>query len=416
MCEQALWRQTGRDADATCALDIHDGWLLVGTGSWSRSEYKAILASGLGHDFASLQLREIHLDNLDFRWDHPSFQISARGAGGVILFDEDGIGNASLRSRQLNDHTSDEPIHIHARFVPGVGLQFQEVVLDVPPIPLRALGLEALLQGPVTTGTFAGRVTYRETDQQRLSLTGNVSGGRLEELTRQVIGGPFRGRMDVALDEAFFVERHLDALRFHGRLEDVPLHDLVPAFRADGGASRLQLDVAQCEYVGGQIRRFSASGQAEGLPLAVITDYLGRGRITGTVDLRIHSLLIDNDRLRTADVDLIASPPPGAPGTIDKEVIRRVLQQWLGVDAAPVLPDQVEYTQLGVKLLVSGERLTVRGTHGSDGRAILTVRLAGREWCIVKQPEQSFEVGDLLAFVRQHVKQYRFDDIESWWK
>ncbi|MBN1514401.1 MAG: hypothetical protein JXB13_20465, partial [Phycisphaerae bacterium] len=303
-CDHALWRQTGREADATYALDLRDGWLLVGTGSWGRSEYNAILASGLGHDFASLRLREIHLENLDFRWDHPSFQLSARGAGGVILLDDDGIGTAALRSRQLNDHSSSEPIHIHARFVPGAGVHFEEVVLDVPRIPLSSLGLDTLLRGPVTAGTFAGRVTYRQADEQRLSLTGDVSGGRLDELTRQVIGGPFGGRMDVTLDEASFVGRRLAALRFHGRLEDVCLHDLIPAFRANGGTGRLRLDVAQCEYVDGQIRRFSAGGEAEGLPLAAITDYLGYGRVTGSVDLRIHSLLVDNDHLRAADIDL----------------------------------------------------------------------------------------------------------------
>jgi len=414
-CDQALWRQTGREADVTYALDIHDGWLLVGTGSWGRSEYNAILASGLGHDFASLRLREIHLDNLDFRWDHPSFQLSARGAGGVILFDDDGIGTAALNSRQLNDHSSSEPIHIHARFVPGAGLRFEEVVLDVPRIPLPVLGLETLLRGPVTEGTFAGRLTYRETEEQRLSRSGDVSGGRLDELTRQVIGGPFGGRMDVTLDEASFVGRRLAALRFHGRLEDVSLHDLIPALRTGGGTGRLQLDVAQCEYVDGRLRRFSAAGEAQGLPLAAITDYLGYGRVTGTVDLRIHSLLVDHDRLRAADIDLIATPPPDRPGTIDKEVIRRALQQLLGIDAAPVLPDQVEYTRLGVKLLLSGEQLTVRGTHGPDGRTILTVKLAGREWGLLKQPERAFEVGDLLALVRQRVEQYDYDEIETWW-
>jgi hypothetical protein len=414
-CDQALWRQTGREADATYALDLQDGWLLVGTGSWGRSEYDAILASGLGHDFASLRLREIHLDDLDFRWDHPSFQLSARAAGGVILLDDDGIGTASLHSRQLNDHASSEPIHIHARFVPGAGLRFEEVVLDVPRIPLSALGLNTLLRGPVTEGTFAGRVTYRETDAQRLSLTGSVWDGRLDELTRQVIGGPFRGRMDVTLDEASFVGRRLGALRFHGRLVEVCLHDLLPALRDHGGTGRLQLDVAQCEYVDGRIRRFSASGEAEGLPLQAVTDLLGFGRVTGTVDLRIHSLLVDHDRLRAADIDLIAAPPADRPGTIDKEVIRRALQQLVGIDAAPVLPDQVEYTQLGVKLLLSGEQLTVRGTHGPDGRTILTVKLAGREWGLLKQPDRAFAVGDLLALARHRVEQYGFDDIETWW-
>ncbi|MBN1511544.1 MAG: hypothetical protein JXB13_05975, partial [Phycisphaerae bacterium] len=102
-------------------------------------------------------------------------------------------------------------------------------------------------------------------------------------------------------------------------------------------------------------------------------------------------------------------------GTIDKEVIRRALQQLVGIDAAPVLPDHVEYTRLGVKLLLSGEELTVRGTHGPDGRTILTVKLAGREWGLLKQPERTFAVGDLLAVVRDRVGQYDFEDIETWW-
>ncbi|UCG16267.1 MAG: hypothetical protein JSV19_13330 [Phycisphaerales bacterium] len=415
-CERAVWREIRRGSGTDHALEIHNGWLLVGTGGWSRADYDSILRSGLGHDFAALRLTEVHLDDIDFRWDHVDFHLSAKDAAGVILFDGDGRGRAALDSRRLNDYATTEPIHIHAQFFPGAGLRFDEVVLEVPRIPLNALGLERLLGGAVSAGTFAGRIVYREGEQQqRLNVSGYVADGALEELTRRVIGGPFSGVVSVALDEASFVGRRLQSLSFRGRLDGVRIGDVIPMLNAPELQGRLSLDVGQFKYEDGHVTRFSGSGQADDLSLDAVTRALGYGEITGQLSLRIHSLLVVDDKLRSADVDFIAIPPADGPGTIDKELIRYALEQMFGIDASPVLPDRVEYARLGAKFLLSGDQLTVRGTHGANGRTILTIKVAGRELGLIGQPDETFEVGDLMAMVRREVERYDLEFLEEWW-
>lgn len=414
-CDRAVWREVTRGGHLQYALDLHDGWLLVGTGSWTRTDYDAILKSGLGLDFADLALAEVHIDDVDFRWDHPDFQLSARQAVGEVLFDKNGTARASLISRRLNEHSTREPINIHATFVPGAGLQFEEVVLDVPALPMAALGLDKLLGGPVTLGTFAGRVVYREDDRPVLDISGSVDDARLEELTRQVIGGPFRGAVNVAVDQAEFVDRKLRRLRFRGRLHDVHLADLLPVLRSPGVTGRLTLDVAQFDARDGHIQRLNLSGEAADLPLEPLAAALGYGRITGQLHVRIHSLSVVDDSLRAADVDLIVTPPTDGPGTISRELIQRMVQELLSIDLSRVLPNEVEYTELGAKLLVSGDRLTIRGTHGADGTTILTVKLLGQEWGLIDQPDRSFEIGDVVAQARQWLEQQDIRELRDWW-
>lgn len=414
-CERAVWRAVQHDGAAHHELEIENGWVLVGTGGWSRSDYDAILHSGLGHDFAEIGLSKVHLNGIDFRWDHPDFQLSAKNSTGIILFDQDGVGQAALDARRLNHCVTKEPIHIHATFRPGQGLRFDEVVLDVPRLPLGTLGLDKVLGGKLTAGTFAGRVVYREADHEHLIVSGDIEEGSLYELTGQVIGGPFHGDVTVTLDQAEFVDTALHALRFHGWLDRVRIGDLLPMLDDPKAEGRLDLEVSHFAYQDGRIVRLSASGQADNVPLDVITQRLGYGTVTGRLRIRINSLSIVDDRLRAADVDLIVTPPADAPGIIDKETIRVLLMQFVGIDTSRVLPEQVEYVKLGAKLLFSGEELTLRGTHGPAGRTILTIRVAGREFGVIQQPDRTYKVGDLIGLVRKEVDQYDFGEFEDWW-
>jgi hypothetical protein len=414
-CQNAIWRAIKRDGRVQHELELEEGWVLVGTGGWTRADYEAILQSGLGHDFAAIGLSKVHLDRIDFRWDHPDFQLSAKDSTGIILFDDNGVGQAALDSRRFNDHPTKEPIHIHATFRPGQGLRFDEVVLAVPRMPLGTLRLDNVLGGGLTAGTFAGRVVYRQSDREHLILSGNIVDGSLAELTRQVIGGPFTGGVTVTLDEAEFVDTRLKTLRLHGWLDEVRVGDLFPVLAVPGEEGRLNLEIGQFDFEDGKIARLSASGQADNLPLEVITQRLGYGKVTGRLRVRINSLLILDEQLRAADVDLIATPPADAPGIIDKETVRQLLLQLVGIDTSRVLPAEVEYVKLGAKLLFSGEELTLRGTHGPTGRTILTIRVAGREFGVITQPDRTFAVGDLIARLRQEVDRYDFQQIEDWW-
>jgi hypothetical protein len=415
-CKRAAWREIVRDDRPEYELAIQDGWLLVGREEWQRSDYDSILRSGFGHDFVALGLKGIHLDNVDFRWEHEDFSISANGAGGVIHFDKQGRGRASLVSRQLNEYRSEEQIGINAMFVPGVGLHFEEVVLQVPHMPLEALGIQRVLGTEVTDGSFAGRVVYRGGEPEVLELSGVLADARLEELTVQVVGGPFTGRVDIVLDVVRFCGQQLDTLRFRGRLDGLRIGAVFPLLESSAVDSRVGLDVGECCYEGSRLARFTASGEADDLPLSAVTEALGYGRVNGQLRIRIHSMLVVDDKLRSADVDLIATPPADRPGVIDKALLQRVLQEVFGFDASRFLPDEVEYTKLGAKLLVSGDELAVLGTHGPQNRTILTIRVAGREWGLVKQPDRTYPVGDLVAMVRERLQQYDTKSLEAWWR
>ena len=51
----------------------------------------------------------------------------------------------------------------------------------------------------------------------------------------------------------------------------------------------------------------------------------------------------------------------------------------------------------------------------ADGRTILTIKVAGRELGLIRQPDQTFQVGDLMAMIRREVERYDLEFIEDWW-
>ncbi len=141
----------------------------------------------------------------------------------------------------------------------------------------------------------------------------------------------------------------------------------------------------------------------------------GQGEISGTIRADIRSLLIENDELRYADVEIEARPPADRPGLIDRELIARAAQQWLGVDLGAALPEHIEYTQFGVRLVVDGGNLQVLGTHGADGRTILTVNMLGQEWGIIKQRNQAYTLPDLISLLKESAEDVDTDQVRSWW-
>jgi len=416
-CARAIWQDESSGDQPAFALDLIDGWLLVGTNQWAPADYQKVLRSGLGQDFAALKLRRVHLNRIDLEWQHPDLTLLIRDAVGEIRYDDDGTGQASLIAYDLNGRRAPEAIKIIAHFTPGAGLVFHEARLDVPVIPFAALGLDKLLRSPVREGTFQGWLGYREVDgQEYVELSGSVEGARLEELTEPVIGGPFHGRVDVDIDEAVFVGRRLETLRFRGRLGDLSLSEVVPMLRNAGLDSRVQLRVHQAAIRGRSIEYLSAAGQGTDLSLEAVTRLLGRGIITGRLRVEIHSLQVVDDRLQHAEIDLTAVPPVDAPGTIDRQLVDWVSRELIGIELGRVLPETIEYAQLGAKLVIDGEVLRVRGTHGSDGRTILTIRVFGRDLPLVREFDRTFEITPLLAQLRQQIEAYDVERVREWWE
>ncbi len=416
-CAKAVWHDQTRNGRPRFALDLENGWLLVGTHQWSQADYEAMLRSGLGQDFAALNLRQVHLDRIDLEWRHPDLTLKIRDAVGQIVYDEQGIGRATLIGQDLNGQPADEPIKILARFTPGSGLRFHSVQLEVPAIPLSRLGLDRLLRSEVIHGVFQGHLRYRESDgHEFVELRGSLKDARLEELTEPVIGGPFSGGVDVVIDEAVFIDRRLDTLRFSGRLTDLSLVELVPFLRSSTLQSQVQLRVHQASLRGTTVEYLSTTGQATDISLEAISDLLGRGTVTGRLRVDIHDLRVVDDRLQRAEVDLIAVPPDDAPGTIDRSLLEWASQELIGFDVARILPERIEYPRLGVKLVIEGETLRVYGTHGRKGRTILTVRVLGREIPVIGEFNKTFEVGPLVSLIRERIKSYELQRFRDWWE
>jgi len=417
----AVWREEHTGSTESFALDISDGWLLVGAGHWTPEDYQRLLESGFGHDFAALRLTEVNVHNVDFCWRHADFAMTAPAANGVIFFEE-GRGRAILTADRLNDTTVDEPIHISARFTPGEGMVFQQAEIRVGAIPLQALGLDSLLGTPVTAGTFTGRITYRDAAQPHwtVEVGGSLTGACLEELTAQVIGGPFTGRVDVTIDRALFApgpdsRTQLQSLCFAGQLLNLQLAQFAPLFREPGLNGRIDFTVHQLEYANHDLEYVRLSGKAADVSLEALTHLLGYGVVTGRLEVRINALAIVDNVIQFADVDLIAVPPENGPAFIEKAALASVGREVFGLDLEPILPERVQYVRMGMKLLLDREGLRVRGTHGPDNRTILTISLWGREVGILKQPEEAYLVEDIVALVRSRLKDYDSEQFIRWW-
>jgi len=419
-CARAVWRKRPVEGQWRYDLDLHDGWLLVGSGEWEWADYDRLLHSGLGHDFAALHVEGVHLHNIDLRWTHPDLDIMAPACAGDVRFDERGNGRATLTTDQLNAVRVDQPVNILADFTPGERLQFHRVVLNVPQAPLRALGLDRLLGGPLTGGTFAGSISYQQRANGPVAtVAGRIRDAALAEFTRKLTGGPFDGVIDVQVDEAVFADRRLRSLRFNGRLDDLDLAQFGPLVGVPELEGRIDLRVNQAHVEGGLLRYLRAEGGADGLPLGVLTDLLCRGRITGTMSLDIDSLLIVDGQLVSANVKFDAVPPEDAAGTIDRTMLQTASQQLLGLDATTLLPPsitEVEYVRLGARLVLNDGELRVQGTHGDDGRTILSIRLFSRDLGVIKEPKQTYRIDAFLESIRQRIERYDRQDLRDWWR
>ena len=419
---RAVWRSDVSDSGESFALDIADGWLLTGAGHWTPQDYQMLLKSGFGHDFAALHLTEVNVQRIDLRWRHANFVMTAPAANGAIYFDERGKGRAVLTVYQLNDTPVTEPIHVSAWFTPGEGMTFQKAELRMGAIPLRALGLDRLLGCPVSAGTFAGHIGYRDATAPpwKMEVGGSLSGARLEELTNRVIGGPFSGTVDVNIDRAVFApgadgHTKLRSLRFGGKLHDLRVAQFAALFREPALNGRIDLAIHQAEFDNPDLKYARLSGKATEVSLEALTRLLGYGVVTGQLEVRLNALAVVDNVIQFADVELIALPPEDGPAYIDKTALVTLGERAFGVNLEPVLPERVEYVRMGAKLLLDREGLRIRGTHGPKNRTILTIKLFDREVGILRKPDRVYPMKDLIALLRAHPKDYDAQRFINWW-
>ena len=130
-----------------------------------------------------------------------------------------------------------------------------------------------------------------------------------------------------------------------GRIADLRVGHLVPGLIGATAGEGLDLQIDQVTWTDGELACLSASGACPDLSLDALSGVWGEGTITGHGALDIRSLEVLDDQVHKADMRVLVRPPAEAPGLVDRVLIARMAQAWLGVDVSAALPEHIEYTQ-----------------------------------------------------------------------
>jgi hypothetical protein len=405
-CRRAEWHELTGEGECF-GLAIRDGRLTVDSGYWQESDYGLVLKSGLGHDFAALHLQYVDLYDVDLVWRSGPLSLAVREATGRIQFDHADEGRISIISHTLNTTTTDEPIHVFARFRPSRDLMVHEVILRAPPLPVQALGLESVLGVAQAHGRFEGRLRYRgHNGRPRIDLAGRAEGIDLLDWTAKWKGGPVHGRINLTIEQADLVERDVVAARFRGRAEGLRLGELTRAARIAPIEGTAELELLNAEFADNRLVRATLRGKATAETLDPLAALIGPGKIAGSLRITINSLEVTGESLVCADIDVEAIPPKDAPATLDTELIVDAARSLLRTELPSLISvplqrlNTVTYSRLAFKLLADRDHLRVFGSHGPGGRSILTVRMFGTDLSVVTQPERPIELAPVLAWLR----------------
>ncbi len=416
-CPRVLWDAAGTgEADGT-VLDIYDAAISIGSEQWEEEDYMRVLRASLQHNFQDLNIHQVRFHNARMDWPREDFRLTAGGVDGKVVFDDQGRGLAELTSHSLNGVTVTEPIRIAARIDPQSEDFLPEVTLVVPTLPLAALGLDRVLQSRVTQGTFAGRITLHQSPGgDEFHLAGLAEEVRLAELTRRLPGGPLPALVNVTIDDARIRDRRLAAVTFHGEVSELEIDALLGQLDWPGIGGTARVTVYKARLADGSIRSLSVAGEWGGGSLDKLTlALLGKTGIQGRLRIRVNALLIRNNKLISGDVELMADPPPGRTGTVDRALLAGLFEEYLGLPLPEallaLLPEQIEYVQLGARLVIDRQRLRVLSMDGPAGPAIITIRASERDFALPGHVDLSFPLAPILSRMQE-----RIGRITSAWK
>jgi hypothetical protein len=414
-CRTAAWREVANNGTPYNELDLIDGQLMLGSDQWRREDYQQLFKSGLGHDFAELDLQRVGMTNFEIDFARKSVAIRCRGTSGTIDMTNPRDGVARLVAYELNGHRISQGVQIDARFSPKNGVEVSEFVLALPEVPLPVIGIGPALGGEITQGRFAGQIEYRRDiaadAEPEITLAGELRDVDLSELTRAVPLGPFAGRLSVRVEYARLVDSIITHFRGQGQISNFTLAPFAPLLGAEhlGGTATFNIDPIDMAL--GQVNRIRLDGIVRGVVLEEILRPFGRGSATGDVTVRVSNLDIVEDNIRAADVEISVLPPNGQPGTIDRGLLLAVAEDLFGFtwpDALPesLLPEQVEYAEFGVRLIVRDNQLRIFGTHGANGDTILTIKVMGNPIELIKEQRGTTDLTPYLERLREAVGGY----------
>jgi len=409
-CQSAFWRcaPTATDPEAY-ELDLRGGRCEVSTRTWLREDYRTVLESGLRPGFTPGGPQRVQFSRMDLTFVRDRFRLELDDAGGLIVFDQPARGRAAVTCQRLNGHTPARPVTLSAEFSPLTrGIRLERVELIVPNLPLAVVGLEQLFGLPVRSGTFSGRLEYREqVAGVTLALVGKATGISLEECTSGLFEPPWQGAApEVELEQLTIVDGVPTRLAFHGTCTGLRLGQMLTACGLADCGGRTTLNVRHAELSTAGIERLVLSGSCEDLDLEVLSAASGWGRMSGRAQILIDDLTIERNRLRSLDAEISVGGQPGVDRWVERDLLSTVLRRTVGVPLPTFLPERFAYTRLGLRLQVRDEILYVFGTHGPREQTILSVSLADQEIPVVFEPTEPFDLQPALDSARAKLTEY----------
>lgn len=421
-CERAIWWEGRNGGEASNGLELINGSLVLGTDRWARDDYRQVFQSGLAHNFEELDLSTVEMSNFRIIFDRGGISIHCGETSGTIDMSKPGDGVAHLVAYELGGSRVSQGVRIEARFLPRNGVEISEFVLALPEVPIACIGLAPVI-GPVNAhGRFAGRVRYnRNGEEATLRLDGTIEDADLADWGSLLPGVPIAGRFSMAVHEARITQETITHFRGRGRIADLTLDSLAPLLGRATIAGTATLNVDSIDLALGHINRLRVEGAITDLLLEQWLELWGRGGATGRLAVRINNLDFADERIRSADIEISAIPPPGQPGKIDRDVLLAAAEgafdfTWPESLPRTLLPDDVEYTRLGMRLLVQDNKMRVLGTHGVNGDAILTISIFGAPIPIVKEQKHTIDLGPYLEVLLNRLRSYDPSRARDWWR
>jgi hypothetical protein len=423
-CEQALVLGTPTADDANAyELHLRGGQSEISARTWLRDDYRFMLETGLRSGLDVAGPRRIVISAFDLAFQRGAFRAALDDTSGVIAFDGPERGRAVLRCAQFNGCATNAPVTLAADFSRRNGeIRLARVEIELPELPVARLRLHDLIRVELRTGTFAGRLAYREAESAHtLTLHGVARNWPLAECTAGLVPTPWRGvAPELEVEELTLIDGRLERVRFHGLLTGVRLADLVAGWGLENVGGDFTLRIEQADLSPAGVERLVARGECRQLSLFEIARALGWGQMSGAVRVTLNDLTVVANRLRTLAARLELEPPTDEVNWIERNLLLEALSRAAGVNLPDwlsallaQLPERLEYTQLGVRLDMQDELLYVFGTHGPREKALLTLRINGQELPALLEPEQPITLGPLLDDLRTRAAAYvteRLDD------
>lgn len=420
-CREAVWREENEQGRESNELDLVGGVLNLGSESWHKEDYRQVLESGLGHDFADLHLARVSMEAFEINFSRANLALYCRDTSGLLDFGDPAEGIARLHAYELNGRRVHQGVQIHARFQPTKGVRVSELALSVPRLPLESLGLGGVLGGEITRGSFEGSLEYRDEPEPEVWLRGELEDVQLSELTALLPFGPLKGALSVHVDAARVVRSVATHFRGRGRVQHLQLGPIAELIGLGNLSGEANFDLDAIELALGRVERLRFSGMVIGMSLEEWMTPLALGRATGVVIFRVNNVEIVNDDIKSADIEITVRPAEGEAGTLDRSLLMFAAQKWLNFTwpaSVPerILPEKVEYEEFGVRLLVRDNLMRILGTHGPNGDTILTIRVAGMAFGVVKEQSGAVDLGPHLERLRERARSYRGEEVRQWWE